>query len=76
MLGFVRASLRYGGQARVRAPRDCGRAIVAIAYAIALLAAACSKSSPPPPEVTPPASSETINGTERLGWTQRAADAV
>ncbi len=48
----------------------------AIASAVALLAAACSKSSPPPPEVTPPAGSETINGTERLGWTQRAADAV
>jgi glucose/arabinose dehydrogenase len=41
-----------------------------------MLAAACSKSSPPPPEVTPPAGGETINGTERLGWTQRAADAV
>jgi glucose/arabinose dehydrogenase len=67
---------RYGGPARVRAPRDCGRAIAAIAYAVALLAAACSKSSPPPPEVTPPAGGETINGTERLGWTQRAADAV
>jgi glucose/arabinose dehydrogenase len=40
------------------------------------LIAGCSKSSPPPPEVTPPAGSETINGTERLGWTQRAADAV
>jgi glucose/arabinose dehydrogenase len=58
-----------GGQGR-------RRAIVAIAYAVALLATACSKSSPPPPEVTPPAGNETINGTERLGWTQRAADAV
>lgn len=39
--------------------------------------AGCSKSSPPPPpEVTPPAAGETINGTERLGWTQRAADSV
>jgi len=52
------------------------RAIVTIAYAVALLAAACTQSSPPPPEVTPPAGGETINGTERLGWTQRAADAV
>ena len=69
-------ALRGGAQARVRAPGDCGREIVAIAYALALFAAACSKSSPPPPEVTPPAGGETINGTERLGWTQRAADAV
>ena len=51
-------------------------AIVALAYAVALLATACSKSSPPPPEVTPPSGAETINGTERLGWTQRATDAV
>jgi glucose/arabinose dehydrogenase len=69
-------ALRNGPQARVHEPRDRGRAIVTIACALALFAAACSKSSPPPPEVAPPAGGETINGTERLGWTQRAADAV
>ena len=53
-----------------------GQTRVALAYAVALLAAGCSKSSPPPPEVTPPAAGETINGTERLGWNQRAADSV
>ena len=70
------SALRNGRQARVHELRDCGRAIVAIASALALFAMACSTSSPPPPEVTPPAGGETINGTERIGWTQRAADAV
>ena len=65
---------RYGGQAVVFPP-IAGRDRRARMSA-ALLAAACSKSSPPPPEVTPPSGAETINGTERLGWTQRAADAV
>ncbi len=38
---------------------------------------ACDKTTPPaPPVVDPPAASETINGTERIGWDQRAADAV
>jgi len=37
----------------------------------------CGASSPPPPLVgQPPAGSETINGTERIGWDQPAADAV
>jgi len=45
--------------------------VVALAFGVA-----CSKQSPPPPEVTPPSAGETINGTERIGWTQRAADAV
>lgn len=35
---------------------------------------ACDKRAPPP--VVGPAPDETINGTERLGWTQPAADAV
>jgi glucose/arabinose dehydrogenase len=39
-----------------------------------LAALACGKSSPSPPVVTPPAGTETINGTERIGWEQRAAD--
>ena len=38
---------------------------------------ACDRrSSPAPPVVTPPSGSETINGTERIGWDQRAADTV
>jgi len=41
-----------------------------------LAAIACGKSSPAPPVVTPPAGTETITGTERIGWDQRAADAA
>src|SRR5262249_29537025 len=39
-------------------------------------ATACGGSSPQPPVVNPPTTVETINGTERLGWDQPAADAV
>jgi aldose sugar dehydrogenase len=39
--------------------------------------AACDKKTPPaPPVVQPPATNETINGTERIGWEQPAADGV
>ena len=41
-----------------------------------LAAIACGRSSPAPPVVTPPPGNETINGTERIGWDQRAADTV
>lgn len=41
-----------------------------------IAAAACDKSPPQPPIMQPPAGIETINGTERLGWEQRAADAA
>ena len=41
-----------------------------------LAAIACGRSSPAPPVVTPPSGNETINGTERIGWDQRAADTV
>src|SRR5438093_7047910 len=44
--------------------------------ALAFNAACSSKPSPAPPEMTPPPGGETINGTERIGWTQRAADAI
>lgn len=38
---------------------------------------ACDKKTPPvPPVVDSPAANETINGTERFGWDQRAADTV
>lgn len=37
--------------------------------------AACSGSAPQPPIVTPPAGGETITGSERIGWDQRAGDA-
>jgi glucose/arabinose dehydrogenase len=38
---------------------------------------ACDKTTPPaPPVMTPPPANETINGTERIGWDQRASDAV
>jgi len=38
--------------------------------------AACNSSTPAPPVVQAPAANETVNGTERLGWSQPAADAV
>ena len=38
---------------------------------------ACSTTTPPvPPTVDSPTANETITGTERVGWDQRAADAV
>ena len=55
------------------APQSIATLIVVVALAVV---AGCSRSSPAPPEVTPPAAGETINGTERIGWNQRAADAV
>lgn len=50
--------------------------LVVILWCLALccLSAACDKKAPAPPVVTPPPGSETINGTERIGWDQRAAD--
>jgi hypothetical protein len=43
-----------------------------------LLAAcvACGNSAPQPPVITPPSGGETINGSERIGWDQRAGDTV
>jgi glucose/arabinose dehydrogenase len=59
------------------APRYGGQAFFAAALGLALvLSIACSKPTPAPPEVTPPSAGETINGTERIGWLQRAADAT
>jgi hypothetical protein len=37
---------------------------------------ACGGNAPQPPVVTPPAGTETINGSERIGWDQRAGDTV
>jgi glucose/arabinose dehydrogenase len=39
------------------------------------IAAGCSKSSAPSPPAVTPGLTETINGTERIGWDQLAADA-
>jgi glucose/arabinose dehydrogenase len=44
--------------------------------ACAIVITACDSKSPAPPVVTPPGGSETITGTERIGWDQRAGDAV
>jgi glucose/arabinose dehydrogenase len=59
-------------------PHVCHRLLAAVSTLALLLSIACSKQTPTPapPEVTPPAAGETINGTERIGWLQRAADAV
>src|SRR5437588_2301403 len=45
---------------------------IALAFAIA----ACSGKTPAPPGITPLPTGETITGAERIGWTQRASDAV
>jgi len=53
------------------------RAVRVLLIAIASSAvAACGGTAPQPPVVSPPAANETINGTERIGWDQPAADAV
>jgi glucose/arabinose dehydrogenase len=41
-----------------------------------LAAVACGGNTPAPPAASGPGPGQTINGTERLGWTQGAADAV
>jgi glucose/arabinose dehydrogenase len=42
-----------------------------------LAAIACdSRTTPAPPVVNPPATGETITGSERIGWDQRAGDVV
>jgi glucose/arabinose dehydrogenase len=40
---------------------------------LAIVTMACGKNTPEPPNVTP-APTENVTGTERLGWTQAAAD--
>lgn len=42
--------------------------------ATALACVSCGNAAPSPPTVSPPSGSETIRGTERLGWDQAAAD--
>jgi glucose/arabinose dehydrogenase len=51
------------------------RPIIAGCCVAAAISVACHKNSPEPPSMTPGAV-ETVNGTERLGWTQRAADSA
>src|SRR5262245_36155211 len=46
-----------------------------IAIAISAVAAS-GGTAPSPPVVNPPPGTQTINGTERIGWDQPAADAV
>jgi hypothetical protein len=40
------------------------------------LCMACRGNPPEPPVVTPPSGTETINGSERIGWDQRAGDPI
>lgn len=47
-----------------------------IALASSTLITCGGSSAPPAPVFQPPAGTETINGTERIGWDQPAADAV
>ena len=51
-------------------------AVMLCCLALCCILAACDKKAPAPPVVTPPPGSETINGTERIGWDQRAADSA
>jgi hypothetical protein len=44
--------------------------------ALVVITAACGGNPPQPPVLTPPAGSETITGTEQIGWDQRAGDTV
>jgi glucose/arabinose dehydrogenase len=57
-------------------PRACHLASASPCAIAVVLSIACSNSTPSPPQVTPPSTVETINGSERIGWTERAGDAV
>lgn len=56
--------------------RRAGKIGVGSTVLMLLVCAACGSSAPEPPIVTPPSGTETINGSERIGWDQRAGDAV
>jgi len=45
-------------------------------FIVAMVCIACRGNPPEPPVVTPPAGSETVNGSERIGWDQRAGDPI
>ena len=45
-------------------------------FIVAMVCIACRGNPPEPPVVTPPSGSETINGSERIGWDQRAGDPI
>src|SRR5437763_4795299 len=59
--------------------RAACHSIAVFATVIVCVASAACSGKPPapaPPIVTPPSAGETITGAERIGWTERAADAV
>ena len=43
---------------------------------VATVCVACRGNPPEPPVVTPPSGSETIKGSGRIGWDQRAGDPI
>jgi len=45
-------------------------------FTVAAVCIGCRGNPPEPPVVTPPSGSETINGSERIGWEQRAGDPI
>jgi len=49
------------------------RLLIAIATSAV---AACGSGAPAPPLVNPPPATQTVNGSERIGWDQPSADAV
>jgi len=53
--------------------RPASRAYV---LGLCVVLVACDRQTPAPPTVTPSPAGETINGSERIGWDQRAADSV
>src|SRR5437870_1740557 len=65
-------SMRYPTAANMRHIADAR--VLCWALVLCGMAAACGNSAPPPPVVVP-GPVESISGTERIGWTQPAADA-
>src|SRR5688572_28175295 len=48
----------------------------AAALLLLCVLAACGDRRPPPPQMPPPSGVETINGRERIGWTQQVPDLI
>ena len=70
---------RYGSPGRSSALTRAsggGKSLAAIIVFSMMIVACGGTTAPAPPVIDTPAGTLTINGTERLGWDQRAADVV